>query len=362
MTAELNDQAPPESPAMETPQAELWNNDVKETGRWGTRSRKEVYLVVALVILMIGATAAGVAIAVVNSNKSSSGSGELVGKTKIDPVTGKLVSAYEFPVPPAPTIISDQEELDLILAELSSNSALSEKVSSIPKTVAEVAAAASSSSDPFLQAASWLTGTDTVNAKEFSVTRFALAVAYYTDAGNNWKNSTNWLSSSYHCDWFGVGCCDHILGSTLCQVDSFGRVIELDLFRNNLVGPVPESIALFPYLQTLYFSENSLTGTLPTDALVSLKNFSKLYLSYNYLTGNIPSELGSNGYLNTLYLHGNDLTGTFPENLCPCGGCKDGLLFFGVDCEKVSCGVDCCERANNCFYLNKTQSIEIQNM
>jgi hypothetical protein len=299
MTAEINDQALPESPAMEAPQAEVWNNDVKETGRWGTRSRKEVYVVLAVVILMIGATATGVAIAVVNSNKSSSGTGEPVGNTKIDPATGKLVSAYEFPVPPAPTIISDQEELDLILAELSNNIALSVKASSLPKTVAEVAAAAISSSDPFLQAAFWLTGTDTDNAKEFSVTRFALAVAYYTDAGTNWMNSTNWLSNSYHCDWFGVGCCDHIIGSTLCQIDSFGRVIELDLFRNNLVGPVPESVALFPYLQTLYFSENSLTGSLPTAALASLKNFSKLYLSYNYLTGNIPSELGNSGYLST---------------------------------------------------------------
>jgi hypothetical protein len=297
-----NDQAPPpESPAMETPQSEVWNNDVKVTGRWGTRSRKEVYLVLAIVILMIGATATGVAIAVANSNKTDNNGDEPVGKTKIDPVTGKLVSAYELPVPAAPTIISDQDELDLILAEMSSNGALSGKASLIPKTVAEVASAASSSSDPFVQAAFWLTGTDTVNAKEFAVTRFALAVTFYTDAGTNWKNSTNWLSPSYHCDWFGVGCCDHIIGSTLCQVDSFGRVIELDLYRNNLVGPVPESVALFPYLQTLYFNENALTGSIPISALASLKNFSRLYLAYNYLTGNIPSELGSSGYLSTSY-------------------------------------------------------------
>jgi hypothetical protein len=295
-----NDETPSpmeQAPAAESPRAEIWNQDVKETGRWGTRNRMEIVLVISIALLIIGATVTGVAIAVTNSNNSKSD--EPVGKTKVDPITGVTVSAYELPIPLPPTIITDQEELDLILKELSSNTIVSSPaVTSIPKTVADLTAAAVvGSTDPYLLAASWLTTTDTVNAQEFAVARFALAVTYYTDQGSTWYNSTNWLSTAYHCDWYGVKCCEQMIGSTMCELDSFGRIVELDLFKNNLVGSISASLVLLPQLQSLYVSDNSLTGTLPGMVFGGLKNFSKLYAAYNYLSGTIPVELNQTGML-----------------------------------------------------------------
>jgi hypothetical protein len=296
-----NDETPSpmeQAPAAEPPRAEIWNQDVKETGRWGTRNRMEIILVISIALLIIGATVTGVAIAVAQSNNSNSD--EPVGKTKVDPITGVTVSAYELPVPLPPTIITDQEELDLILKELSSNTIIVSSpaaVTSIPKTVADLTAAAVGSTDPYLLAASWLTTTDTVNAQEFAVARFALAVTYYTHQGSAWYNSTNWLSTAYHCDWYGVKCCEHMIGSTMCELDSFGRIVELDLFKNNLVGSISASLVLLPQLQSLYVSDNSLTGTIPGMVFSSLKNFSKLYAAYNYLSGTIPAELNQTGML-----------------------------------------------------------------
>jgi hypothetical protein len=267
-----------------------WSKDVSETGLWGIRNRKEVYICIAIVLLMIGATATGVILAVQNSNST-----ELEGKTKVDPTTGETISAYELPVRPDATIVSDEEELAMILRELTNHDVLSELASSIPNTVTALSSAAASSTDPYTLAADWLTSADTSNGMEYAVTRFALAVMYYSTGGKTWSTSTNWLSTEYHCNWHGVQCCENLRGSLMCQSDDFGRVLEVDLFRNNLIGTIPASMALLPYLQSLYLSENSLGGTIPGLALGSLKNFSKLYASYNFLTGTIPVELDNNG-------------------------------------------------------------------
>jgi hypothetical protein len=286
-----------EQAPVQIPQGELWVKDVNETGRWGNRSRREIYCAVTIILMMIVATITGVVVAVKKSNKNDST--EPVGLTKVDPITGETVSAYELPVKPAPTIITDQEELDMILSELSSNSILSDKVSAIPNTVA--ALASTSSADPFTQAASWLTNVDATNAKEDVISRFALAVVFYTTNGTSWTNATNWLSSEYHCNWFGVSCCDNMIGVAVCRPDSFGQIVELDLYKNNLVGPIPTSVVLLSSLHVMYLSKNGLTGSLPGQALASMKNFAKLYAQYNYLTGTIPSELANLTTLSKCY-------------------------------------------------------------
>ena len=293
-------EAPAESPVAH-PSSEMnhWTKDVNETGLWGKPSRKELLICVALILLMIGATVTGVVIAVQNSDDSTR-----ISNTKIDPATGEAVSAYELPVRPPLTIISDQEELDLIRSEMSlKDTNFSEALSMIPTTVSELSSL--TSTDPYVQAAMWLTTTDTYNAKEDAVTRFALAVLYYSMQGASWFQSTNWLSPSHdHGQWFGVRGCEQLRGSLLCSPpkESFGRVLEVDLFRNNLGGTIPDSVALLPYLQSLYLSENRLVGTIPGLALGSLKNFSRFYASYNFLTGTIPAVLDSNGLFSKYFL------------------------------------------------------------
>ena len=312
MTTASNEQLTENSPEQApepTPQGEVWMNDVKETGRWGSRSRREVLVVIGIVGVMIIATVCGVYFAAKNANPSesmtmtgTSSNNEPAPNTKIDPITGKLVSAYELPKKPENIIITDQEELDMILSAISSSNITSDKASIIPKTVAELGSTSLEGADPYIKAAAWLTNVDSTNVQQDVIQRFALAVIFHTTNGASWKNSTNWLSSAYHCEWYGVTCCENTFGTAVCQLDSFGQILELDFYRNKLAGPIPTVVVHLPYLHVLYMNKNQLTGTIPVDAFNAMKNFAKLYAQYNALTGTIPTELVTTS-LSTYYMN-----------------------------------------------------------
>lgn len=51
--------------------------------------------------------------------------------------------------------------------------------------------------------------TDPCTDSESTVTRFALATFYYSTNGENWTDSTNWISSTAsQCTWYGITCND----------------------------------------------------------------------------------------------------------------------------------------------------------
>ena len=59
----------------------------------------------------------------------------------------------------------------------------------------------------------WITtfdnATDPCTDSESTVTRFALATFYYSTNGENWTDSTNWISSAAsQCTWYGITCND----------------------------------------------------------------------------------------------------------------------------------------------------------
>ena len=59
----------------------------------------------------------------------------------------------------------------------------------------------------------WITNvdnaTDPCTDAESTFTRFALATLYYSTNGENWTDSTNWVSSSAsQCTWYGIACND----------------------------------------------------------------------------------------------------------------------------------------------------------
>jgi hypothetical protein len=286
-----NEHAPEQAP-VPTPQGELWMNDVKETGRWGSRSRREVIGVIGIIGIMILATVCGVYFAAKNANQSETGgSNEPTPNTKIDPITGKLVSAYELPKKPENIIITDQEELDMIISAIASSNVDGDRASLIPKTVAELSSISSDDADPYIKAAAWITNVDSTNVQQDVIQRFALAVIFHTTNGASWKNSTNWLSPSYHCNWHGVKCCEDTFGTAVCKLDSFGEILELDFYRNNLEGPIPKVIVHLPHLHVMYLNKNKLNGPVPADAFNAMPNFGKLYAQYNALSGTVPVEL-----------------------------------------------------------------------
>ena len=89
---------------------------------------------------------------------------------------------------------------------------------------------------------------------------------------------------------------------------------RLDLWDNDLTGPIPDALGNLANLQSLNLGFNGLTGPIP-DALGSLANLQGLDLTFNGLSGPIPDELGRLANLQTLNLGGNDLSGPIPDAL-----------------------------------------------
>lgn len=123
---------------------------------------------------------------------------------------------------------------------------------------------------------------------------------YNSTNGANWTVNTGWGSGN-PCDWAGVECAG-------------GRVVELELRENNLIGPLPNLTAL-SQLRVLGLGNNFLTGSVPT-WFSSLTSLTHLQMDRTQFTGNIPSNLGTLPALIELDLsHTLGINGQIPSQL-----------------------------------------------
>ena len=96
------------------------------------------------------------------------------------------------------------------------------------------------------------------------------------------------------------------------RVDSFtGRVFELKLAGNNLVGTIPAELGDMIALTHLDLSNNQLSGALPEE-LGKLTRLEYLALHNNQLSGAIPAGVGDMTKLQELLLQNNQLSGMIP--------------------------------------------------
>ncbi len=124
---------------------------------------------------------------------------------------------------------------------------------------------------------------------------------YRVTGGENWNDTTNWLSDQPLSEWYGV------------ETGDSGEVVGLSLGDNNLTGPIPGVLAELDSLVTLDLGGNSLVGEIPWD-LGMLEQLRDLILNGNALEGLLPRSLGYMDGLRYLHIGDNKLDGVVPRS------------------------------------------------
>ena len=132
--------------------------------------------------------------------------------------------------------------------------------------------------------------------------RDVLQALYDATSGPDWTNNDNWLTDAPLGQWHGI------------RVDGEDRVTVLELWDNNLKGPIPPELGKLANLTSLWLGQNDLTGPIPTE-LGDLSRLASLSVGSNKLTGLIPPELGKLSNLRYLGLSFNDSMGPIPPEI-----------------------------------------------
>ena len=131
--------------------------------------------------------------------------------------------------------------------------------------------------------------------------REVLEILFRETGGENWTDTTNWMSNKPLDEWYGI------------QAHN-GRVTLLTLGNNNLVGPIPAAVGLLESLELLDLHANALSGPIPP-AVGRLRNLGDLFLDDNPgLTGPLPPRMGNLSGLRNLYLGNTGLLGPIPAS------------------------------------------------
>ncbi|KAM3378254.1 receptor-like protein 34 [Capsicum galapagoense] len=156
-----------------------------------------------------------------------------------------------------------------------------------------------------------------------------VTTAYYydEDCESSAPKTASWNTSSMDCcTWDGVTCdsiTGHVIGLDLSCSRLEGTIHPnsslfhlrhlqtLQLFHNNLRGPIPESIRNLSQIIHLDLSDNNLESEIP-DAFSNLQNLTHLRLDNNTFTGRFPSSLVNLTKLKVLRLGYNSLSGPLP--------------------------------------------------
>ena len=129
--------------------------------------------------------------------------------------------------------------------------------------------------------------------------RQILEIFFEATGGENWTDNTNWLSEADLDDWFGVRAHQ-------------GKVSDLSLDDNNLVGTIPPELGGLDKLSGLVLRYNELSGAIPAE-LSKFESLRGLFLDDNAeIGGRLPPELGYTAGLEYLTVSSTNLTGPVP--------------------------------------------------
>jgi len=141
------------------------------------------------------------------------------------------------------------------------------------------------------QALQWLANEDPlqlpVNSKmEEIVERFVLVNLYYATNGPEWKKQFDFLTGKSVCEWN-----DNNLQDLGIYCDDKGKVNNVELSNNNLVGTLPEDVGLLTLVDEFRVAENALEGTVPS-SLGIMQELIGLDLSKNKFHGVFSQSFG----------------------------------------------------------------------
>lgn len=268
---------------------------------------KTMAFVMAIVAIVTATVSVNVGIIIGKNMKSSNNNNSMKQTTTTTQGSNTVKHPFYYMERQLQQVTFDtpQQELDYVREQLRTYPALVDMVENIPTTVEElVGKETDTTALSEIRAIAWLIQQDTtLNVQSDVMTRFALAhLFYHTGGESNWNNTNNWLSTTeHHCTWYGVTCCKNFMFSPVCANVTISKpndVTELDLYNNNLIGSIPSTLVLFQSVQSIFLSENWLTGTIPSvNVFQSMPKLLKLYLQHNTLTGTVPDVW--NGVLGT---------------------------------------------------------------
>eukprot|EP00980_Cylindrotheca_fusiformis_P009487 scaffold2072_cov98-Cylindrotheca_fusiformis.AAC.6 len=187
--------------------------------------------------------------------------------------------------------------------------------------------------------------------------RFSLVTLYYALGGGedywvcgDWVPGSEWLNSSYHCDWCEIQCDETGLvdgirfyddekrgtlppeignfrnaremiiritglkGGIPTEIGNLQQLTSLDLGHNRLSGSIPSEIGNMQQLTSLEIGYNTISGTIPRE-IGNLQQLNHLGLGFNTFSGTIPSEIGNLQQLSELEIWGNTMSGTIPSEI-----------------------------------------------
>jgi hypothetical protein len=229
--------------------------DMEKTGRWGGISKFEIMIVSSLVLFILAAVMIAVVVYIGGDDD------------------GGMDTSLEGTSAQSP-ILTPDAQMALIRSAMEG----SELTKNLWDDLGD------DQSNPYRLAAAWVVEEDTLDSEADILSRFALAAIYYATGGNQWTQTTGWLSQSPACDgWYGILC------------NSGGIVTEIELRGNNLTGELPAALILLPALKVLWLDANELEGPLSGDLFLEIPNLQFLYIQNNKLTGPIPDTLLANG-------------------------------------------------------------------
>ncbi|KAL3647129.1 Serine/threonine-protein kinase hsl1 [Castilleja foliolosa] len=129
---------------------------------------------------------------------------------------------------------------------------------------------------------------------------------------------------------------------------------RLDASTNKLTGNIPDELCGLP-LESLNLYENELVGIIP-DSIARSPNLYELKVFNNWLSGSLPSELGKNSPLQILDMSYSNLSGNIPESLCRNGALEELILMNNNFSGTIPASIGKCQSlrrvrlTNNKFY------------